>query len=225
MMRRERDQERRRLAILDAAERLFFAKGIHATMEEIAAEAGVAKGTLYLHFTCKEDLYLIVFARGLDLLRERFIAVASAAAGVVEKVESIGREFVRFHDEHYGYFRLIHDGSPSIIDTQVSSAALYAMHQSSSSLWSSFAEILQEGIDQGIFRADVTAFEMAIILWTNLSSQLRLFDAIKQTALWQAPPSPYAIRALDPVRLLTHSSAILLDGLRKAPEDEQAVRP
>jgi AcrR family transcriptional regulator len=52
---RDRDQTRRRL--VDAAERVLRAKGLaRATTKEIAREAGLAEGTLYLHFADKLDL-------------------------------------------------------------------------------------------------------------------------------------------------------------------------
>ena len=47
--RREREREQRRNTILDAAETVFFSKGINlATMDEVAEEAELSKGTLYL---------------------------------------------------------------------------------------------------------------------------------------------------------------------------------
>ena len=48
--------------ILDAAERIIREKGVaRATTKEIAKVAGVAEGTLYKHFSCKEDLFLALF--------------------------------------------------------------------------------------------------------------------------------------------------------------------
>lgn len=56
----------RREDLLDAAEVLFIENGIQATrIEDIARNAGVAKGTLYLYFSNKDDL--------LDGLQSRFI--------------------------------------------------------------------------------------------------------------------------------------------------------
>ena len=52
------DRERRRQAILQAARQVFARKGYEpATLEAVAREAGLAKGTLYLYFRDKEDLY------------------------------------------------------------------------------------------------------------------------------------------------------------------------
>ena len=59
--RRERRKEARPRELLDAALDLFVEKGFAATRsEEIAARAGVSKGTLFLYFPTKEDLFKAV---------------------------------------------------------------------------------------------------------------------------------------------------------------------
>lgn len=64
--RRTKAPETRALALMDAAERLFIAKGITPTsIDDIAAGAQVAKGTFYLYFSSKEAL--------LGALQQRFV--------------------------------------------------------------------------------------------------------------------------------------------------------
>lgn len=64
--RRTKAPETRALALMDAAERLFIAKGIATTsIDDIAAGAQVAKGTFYLYFPSKEAL--------LGALQQRFV--------------------------------------------------------------------------------------------------------------------------------------------------------
>ena len=63
--RKERERERRREDILDAAEKVFFEKGIDlATMEDVALTAELSKATLYLYFSSKEEIYFAIFVRG-----------------------------------------------------------------------------------------------------------------------------------------------------------------
>ena len=65
LMRRTKDQaEATRCALLDAAENVFFARGVAtATLEEIAREAGVTRGALYWHFKDKAALYAAMLER------------------------------------------------------------------------------------------------------------------------------------------------------------------
>jgi TetR/AcrR family transcriptional regulator len=185
-------------------------------MEEIAADARIAKGTLYLSFASKEDLFVMLMCRGLGLLREQCRSAVAKTAGAIENLTGLGDAFVRFHDQHPEHFRLIHDGAHGISASEVSPEVLQSLHQSSGALWGLFAEVLQEGIDDGSLRNDVSAFEMAIILWTNLSGMLRQADALRQPSVWQSAPLPYSMHALDTDRLLALSRSIVLNGLTRA---------
>src|SRR5829696_8205195 len=58
------DKEERRNAILDAAERLFLQHPDRmANVSEVASDAGVAKGTVYLYFPSKEEMLLALHER------------------------------------------------------------------------------------------------------------------------------------------------------------------
>src|SRR5688572_5514304 len=70
----------RRLEILDAGERVFLAKGVaRASVDDIVAAAGVAKGTFYLYFASKEALVHALRERWVESIQER---VAEAEARV-----------------------------------------------------------------------------------------------------------------------------------------------
>src|ERR1700712_2256969 len=64
---RERRKEARPGELLDAALDLFVEKGFAATRaEEVAARAGVSKGTLFLYFPSKEELFKAVVRENLS---------------------------------------------------------------------------------------------------------------------------------------------------------------
>ncbi len=66
----------KRARILDAAEKVFARRGFfHARVSEIAREAGVADGTIYLYFKNKDDLLISLFESRM----ERVTAEVSAA--------------------------------------------------------------------------------------------------------------------------------------------------
>ena len=66
-VKRERRKEARPGELLDAALDLFVEKGFAATRaEEVAARAGVSKGTLFLYFQTKEDLFKAVVRQNIS---------------------------------------------------------------------------------------------------------------------------------------------------------------
>ena len=70
------DEERRTHAILDAAFHVFSIKGYHnATVDDIAQQAGVSKGTCYQYFESKEDIFIAT----IDQTLNRIISEAEAA--------------------------------------------------------------------------------------------------------------------------------------------------
>ena len=75
--RKEREKERRRQQIMVAAKRVFSIKGFgRATMEDIANEAELSPGTLYLYFKSKDDLCASLSLRVLEyfFLRMKHVA-------------------------------------------------------------------------------------------------------------------------------------------------------
>jgi AcrR family transcriptional regulator len=79
---RQRRKEARPQELLDAALALFVEKGFAATRsEEVAARAGVSKGTLYLYFPSKEELFKAVVRRNLSSLIAEGQEIADGYAG------------------------------------------------------------------------------------------------------------------------------------------------
>ena len=75
--------------ILDAARKIFAKKGFaDATMDEIAAACGLAKGTLYLYFKSKRDVYLRTLQHGTAELLERVTANMRGVTGVRAKLRA-----------------------------------------------------------------------------------------------------------------------------------------
>jgi AcrR family transcriptional regulator len=76
--------------ILDAAARLFSELGYHRTsMDDIAKESGVAKGTLYYHFSGKGDLFESIVVQGYQLLKDRIEQELHVEHEPSEQVEKI----------------------------------------------------------------------------------------------------------------------------------------
>lgn len=98
---KEKLREVRTELILDVAEEVLVEKGYHDTaMDEIAARAGIAKGTLYQHFPHKEDLGVALFERGL-MLFERIVQQAATASGLTVRAR-LEHILLAVYQEHQG---------------------------------------------------------------------------------------------------------------------------
>jgi AcrR family transcriptional regulator len=87
---KEKLREVRTGLILDVAEKVLVEKGYRDTsMDEIAARAGVAKGTLYQHFSRKEDLVFALFERSLALFEQTVQQTAVSPLTARAKLERI----------------------------------------------------------------------------------------------------------------------------------------
>jgi len=95
-------------AILKAAERHFLARGFYAAkIEDIAGDADVATGSIYVHFGSKEGLYLALLERALKV-EERYLGVAfDPQTPPTERLTAAGDAYLRFYLEHPGYFRML----------------------------------------------------------------------------------------------------------------------
>ncbi|WDG32682.1 TetR family transcriptional regulator [Streptomyces sp. CA-278952] len=80
--------ERRRRELLEAADRVVLRDGPQASMNAIAAEAGITKPILYRHFGDKGGLYRALAKRHTDALLSALRAALDAPAGRRERVES-----------------------------------------------------------------------------------------------------------------------------------------
>src|ERR1041384_6024630 len=76
-----------RSRILGVAERVFTEHDFHEVrMDDVAQACGVAKGTLYLYFPGKRELYLAVLFEGMERLREALDRVARAPGRPLERL-------------------------------------------------------------------------------------------------------------------------------------------
>ncbi len=78
--------------ILDAAQRMFVRKGVEAaTMQEIAAEAGLSAGAIYRYYASKEHLLRAVCGNWLEHDRALFEQAAAASESPLEAILRVGR--------------------------------------------------------------------------------------------------------------------------------------
>lgn len=103
---REESRAVYRQAIIEAAIRIFGRTGFNATkIADIAAEAGVATGTLYNYFSSKEDIFLSILDDGRERLGAKLELCVSIEDPLIRMRELI-REMFEFLEEHGALFSI-----------------------------------------------------------------------------------------------------------------------
>ena len=98
----------RRQAILETAARLFAEHGYaDCDMERLAAEAKIAKGTLYLYFPGKQDLFFGCVDLGMRQMQSAVREAADSTPDPFEKLSRGIRAYLSFFEEHPHYVELL----------------------------------------------------------------------------------------------------------------------
>ena len=100
-------QEFRVQSIRDAAMRVIARKGMAAaTMQEIADEAGIAKGTIYLYFRDREDVVEKAFENSMNDLHQRVDEALETPGTFEQKLRAVLAAQIGFFQTNREFFRL-----------------------------------------------------------------------------------------------------------------------
>jgi len=167
--RKEREKERRRQQIIVAAKRVFSEKGFNkATMEDIAHEAELSPGTLYLYFKNKEELYASLSLRILQYLHIRVEHVNKEELAPEQKMDAL----VEAMYDVYAFDPLIlinmfHLQSSETLKN-LSPKLMSEIEELSRKSIGAIARIFEQGINSGLF-IDRHPVAMADIFWALFS--------------------------------------------------------
>ncbi|MCR8843416.1 TetR/AcrR family transcriptional regulator [Paenibacillus sp. SC116] len=93
--------------ILDAAYELFGANGFYETkMSEIAERAGIAKGTLYLYFSSKEQLFTAMTKRDFEQFLEQLTNGLQQSESLKERLSEVASHHLRYFYNRRDYTKL-----------------------------------------------------------------------------------------------------------------------
>jgi AcrR family transcriptional regulator len=203
--RKEREREARRKEIVEAAKEVFFEYGFQsATMEQIAKRVELSKGTLYLYFSSKEELYVTVFMEGLDELNRFLGEAAESADGWENRLRAIGKAYYRFYCEQKKFFEILffiqHGAS---IAQKVPEPLFEECRTKGFECLFHISRTVGEGMAEGEIRQG-DPMEIAIASWGSITGILFLYEEDEHRKIIPTPMEKVVMRGLD----------MLIDGIK-----------
>lgn len=163
-------------AIVAAGERLFNERGFRDTrVEDLAAAADVAVGSIYAHFGSKLGLFLEVVERALAAQEALLLEIHARALPADVKLRQLGEAFVAFALDNPSKFRLLSEGPrrPGRPDDEDLARRVEQMSARGEALIDAMAATIDEGVRDGTLRR-VDPRHSARFLWAAWSGALAL---------------------------------------------------
>lgn len=167
------DEERRKEEILDAAFRVFSSRGYRtATMDDIAAEARVSKGTCYQYFPSKEEIFIATMERSLRSLLSEAGQAAGEARDALTRLGLEGLSFIsRYRDVQFMFLSVVSEALAG--NRRLKEKAAEAYRRVAEFL----AEDIRRGIEEGSFRpVDPLSVSYALIGIAEMAGNLHLLE-------------------------------------------------
>ena len=168
--RKEKARELRRQEMIEAAEKVFFAKGYDlATMDDVARAAEFSKRTLYIYFSSKEQLYFEIMTRGykqlLQMLRDD--TEKKDRTDAIGELKQMALTLHRFSLTHPDYFRAIMEYENGELDfkNDVPDPSREACYELGEQVMGRLIGILNKGMAEGSVRSDIHPEKTALVLW------------------------------------------------------------
>ncbi len=163
--RMKRKKNEKRDQILESARKLFLEHGYANTrMEDIARDADLAIGTLYLYFANKNDVYASLCEDGLEILDGLFADAVKQGKDCWEKMARLGEINLRFYREHPAYYDMLTfvflDLKPEDLSRDIRQTIMDRIN----GILKHLETVVQEGIDAGQI-LDCPLKETVLLLW------------------------------------------------------------
>ena len=184
--------------IINAAIKVFADKGFYtANVADVAKEAGVADGTIYLYFKNKDDLLISLFETKMEEILLRFSSLLDSTRNAEEKL----RQFIHL------YFQMIEEDQNLAevfqVELRQSDKFLKDYHnQKFIDFLNLIGDILHQGQSDGQFKTDINIHTMKLIIFGALD------ELARQWILTKVPPDNLVKTADETSNILIRSLLI-----------------
>lgn len=158
---REDKKEAKRGAIIAAAEALFRARRYdEVTLDQIAAKARVGKGTIYLYFKSKEDLFFQMTTEDFENMLVRIGEIARSGRDVRSRLLGICSAVSAFFAERFMFLQIMHHEVQFLRNPQMQGR----LKKNRKRLREVLHDVFQDGVRKGILRKDCPLEVMECLL-------------------------------------------------------------
>ncbi len=153
---------------MNAAKKLFYSKGLdNTTMDEIAEEAELSKGTLYLYFQSKEILALSIIKETSDLLNGILKDAAATEKPGIERIADITEVLTDFFKANRDEFRFLKHMDNLTASLGTGNDILKEWKSGIEDLIRVVLDIVADGIRDGSIREDIEP-DKAAFIYSNM---------------------------------------------------------
>jgi len=174
--RRKRERDNRKHAILKAARKLFFEKGFKpVTVESIARKAELSKGSIYLHFNSKEEIYTQILLSDIDKFHEHFTDLIQSSASASEALTRFAGIYVDLFLSDRELFRILMTFMLHTSDMNLPEELNNHIVKSTNRNISIVEDIFRYGIDRGEFPPTINLRLNRNAIWGLLNGIISLY--------------------------------------------------
>lgn len=209
--RREKEREQRRLDILASARAVFLQYGIEQTsMDRIAQEAELAKGTLYLYFRNKEELVLALITEHLEQLATLLEEVTKRSLSPQQKLLGIVQEFYSFsRGNDFFYKVMMQMRTEHFCEPPMETSETVQQYRSANcQMTRIISDIVEEGRASGVFKIDRPVEYVVMEIIVAMKGATLVMKNGMFPPEWHKP---------DVGRVLTDVACLLIRGLEGGP--------
>jgi len=166
--RKQLEKHARRQLILDSAADIFHEKGFAgATMEDIAARAQIAVGTIYLYYKSKADIYFSLTKSALADLSNRLKRIAGNKQNDPDvKIRKLMSAVEAFYVQDRDAYELISHKTASDLIQLFPEDNLETIRQIMRSNLKQMEIVIEEGIQKGIYKK-INPYAGAVVFWSS----------------------------------------------------------
>ncbi len=202
---RKKEKENKRNNILKAARKLFFDNGFKAvTVDNIAAKAAVSKGSIYLYFDSKEEIYAQVLVADNIERHKELLEFNTKEAPAEELLFQYAQHYVDDFFNNKELFRILMTFMLQTEQMNLTPQQNAELIRTTNENIKFISGILQKGIDSGDFLATIDIRQTQNAIWGLLNGVISLF-------LFMGNPAKRAERIHT---LVKESLAIFIKGLK-----------